>query len=124
MEFLDIASLGTAYRYAIKVEQEFKQKRQEFGFANSSQPKQGKGSSNPHSKGQRKDGHSQDNQSKLQHKKGNEKMKKDTGKWCEYHKISLRNIEECRSKKSLVDELKDSELEVDSGSESNLEGGK
>jgi hypothetical protein len=43
VEFMDIASLGTTYRYAVKIEQKFKQKRQEFGSANSSQPKQGKG---------------------------------------------------------------------------------
>jgi hypothetical protein len=34
MEFLDISSLGVAYRYAAKIEQKFKQKKQEFGFAN------------------------------------------------------------------------------------------
>ena len=40
MEFLDISSLGTAYRYAAKIEQKFKQKKRDFGFANQ---KQGKG---------------------------------------------------------------------------------
>jgi hypothetical protein len=80
MDFLDIASLGAAYRYVVKIEQKFKQKRREFGSANSSQPKQGKGGPNPPNKGQRKYGHSQDNQSKPQPKKGNEKSKKDTWK--------------------------------------------
>jgi hypothetical protein len=61
MDFLDIASLGTTYRYAIKIEQKFKQKRQEFGSTNSSQSKQGKGIPKPHNKGQRKYGHSHDN---------------------------------------------------------------
>jgi hypothetical protein len=51
-------------------------------------------------------------------------MKKDTGKWCEYHKIPWHNTEECRSKKSLVVEQKASESEVDSDYESNLEGRK
>jgi hypothetical protein len=124
MDFLDIVSLGAAYRYVVKIVQKFKQKRQEFGSANSSQPKQGKGDLNLQKKGQRKDGHSQDNQSKTQHKKGNEKSKKNTGKWCEYHKIPWHNIEECRSKQSLVAELKASESEEDSNSESNIEGGK
>jgi len=39
MEFLDIASLGAAYRYAVKIKQKFKQKRREFGSTNSSQLK-------------------------------------------------------------------------------------
>jgi hypothetical protein len=50
MEFLDIASLGTTYRYAVKIEQKFKQKRREVGSANPSQLKQGKGGPNPHYK--------------------------------------------------------------------------
>jgi hypothetical protein len=58
MEFLDIASLGMDYRYVVKIEQKFKQKRREFGSANSSKLKQGKGSPKPQKKGQRKDGHS------------------------------------------------------------------
>jgi hypothetical protein len=36
MDFLDIASLGVSYRYAVKIEQKFKQKRREFESANSS----------------------------------------------------------------------------------------
>jgi hypothetical protein len=51
-------------------------------------------------------------------------MKKDMGKGCEYHKIPWHNIEECHSKKSLMVELKASESEANSDSESNLEGGK
>ena len=34
MEFLDISSLGTAYRYAAKIEQKFKQKKRDFGSTN------------------------------------------------------------------------------------------
>jgi hypothetical protein len=73
-------------------------------------------------RGKKKDVHSQHNQSKPQHKKGNEKMKKETGKWCEYHKIPWHNPKECHSNHSLVVELKDYVLEVDSDSESNPEG--
>jgi hypothetical protein len=51
-------------------------------------------------------------------------MKKDMGKWCEYHKIPWHNTKECFSKKLLMFKLKDSELQVDSDSESNFEGGK
>jgi hypothetical protein len=60
----------------------------------------------------------------MQHNKGNKKMKKEMGKWCEYHKIPCHNIDECRSKQSLVADLKASESKVDYDSESNLEGGK
>jgi hypothetical protein len=51
-------------------------------------------------------------------------MKKDTVKWCEYPKIPWHNTKECRSKQSLVLELKASKSEDGSDSESNLEGGK
>jgi hypothetical protein len=51
-------------------------------------------------------------------------MKKDTGKWYEYHKSPWHNIDECLSKKSLVAELKDFDSEDDFDSESNPEGGK
>jgi hypothetical protein len=78
MEFLDISSLGVAYRYAIKIEQKLKQKTRQFGSENPSQQKQGKGSSNPQNKGQSKDGQPQDNPSKPQTKKDNGKTKKDT----------------------------------------------
>jgi hypothetical protein len=46
------------------------------------------------------------------------------GKWWEYHKIPWKNTKECLSKQSLVAKMKASESEVDSESESNLEGGK
>ena len=39
MEFLDISSLGMAYRYAAKIEQKFKQKKRDFGSANQKQLK-------------------------------------------------------------------------------------
>jgi hypothetical protein len=66
MDFPYIASLGTAYRYAVNNEHKFKQKRREFGYANPSHVKQGKGVPNPHNKGTIQDGHPQDNQSKTQ----------------------------------------------------------
>jgi hypothetical protein len=36
MEFMGIASLGTTYRYVVKIKKKFKQKRREFGYENSS----------------------------------------------------------------------------------------
>jgi hypothetical protein len=47
MEFLDISSLGVAYRYAIKIEQKLKQKTQQFGPGNPSQQNPGKGRPQP-----------------------------------------------------------------------------
>jgi hypothetical protein len=83
-----------------------------------------KGIPNPHSKGPSQDVFPQDNLSKPQHNKGNENMNKDTRKWCAYHTIPWLDIEEYRSKKSLVVEMNSSDSEVDSDSESNPEGGK
>jgi hypothetical protein len=44
-------------------------------------------------------------------------MKNDIGKWCDFHKISWHNTDECRSKQSLVVEVKDTESNPDSESE-------
>ena len=41
-------------------------------------------------------------------------MKKDIGKWCVFHKIPQHNTDECHSKQSLVIEIKDKELNLDS----------
>jgi hypothetical protein len=38
------------------------------------------------------------NHSKPQEKKGHGKTKKDTIKWCDFHKIPWHNTDECRSK--------------------------
>ena len=95
MEFLDISSLGTAYRYATKIEQKFKQKKWDFGSANQ---KQGKGASKLQNKGLSQGMATKDNSSKLQEKNSTAKTKKDTRKWCEFHKSFTHNISECRAK--------------------------
>jgi hypothetical protein len=103
MDFLDISSLGFAYRYAVKIEHKFKQ----------------------HSKwethGQSKEGQPQEIQSQMQAKKGNMKSKKDIGKWCEFHNNPWHNTNECCSIQSLVAELKDKESnpDLDPDSENN-----
>jgi hypothetical protein len=61
MKFLDISSLGVAYRYVVKIEQKLKQNTRQFGPGNPSQQKLGKGGPNPQNKGQRKYGQYQNN---------------------------------------------------------------
>jgi hypothetical protein len=99
MDFLDISSLGAAYRYAVKIEQKFKhQNKRDFGSVNLQQPKYDKDIPNKQSP---------ENQFKTQEKKGHGKTKKDTGKWCDFHKIPWHNTDECHSKNSLVSEIKE-----------------
>ena len=112
MEFLDITSLGTAYRYAAKIEQKFKQKKRDFGSAN---PKPGKGAPEPQNKGKGQSGVTQNNTTN---------PKKDTGKWCEFHNSHTHSTNECRAKRSLVAELKEPESDVLSDPESEPEKGK
>eukprot|EP00253_Pinus_taeda_P030882 PITA_30882 len=88
IEFLNISSLGTAYQYAIK------------------------------NKGQSQGGAAQDNPPKLQAKNSVTKPKKNTRKWCDFHKTSTHNTSECRAKQSLVDELNVSESNACSNFES------
>jgi hypothetical protein len=57
-----------------------------------------------------------------QEKKGHGKTKKDTEKWCEFHKSPWHNTDECRSKQSLVAEIKDKEPNLDSESDSENNG--
>jgi hypothetical protein len=78
MDFLDISSLGAASQYVVKIEYKFKhQNKWEFGSANLQQPKYDKDNPNKQSP---------KNQSKTQEKKGHRKTKKDTRKWCNFHK--------------------------------------
>jgi hypothetical protein len=120
MEFLDISSLGVAYRYAAKIEQNFKQKKRDFGFVNQ---KQGKGTPKLQNKGPSQGEAAEDNPPKPQANNNTMKPKKDTGKWCEFHKISTHNTSECWAKQSLAAELKAFESDACSDSESEPDKG-
>jgi hypothetical protein len=79
MDFLDISSVGVVYRYVVKIEHKFRhQNKWEFRSTNPQQPKYEKYGPNKQLP---------ENQSKPQEKKGHRKTKKDTGKWCDFHKI-------------------------------------
>ena len=52
------------------------------------------------------------------------KPKKDTRKWCEFHKSSTPNTSECQAKQWLVAEMRASESDACSNSESKTEKGK
>jgi len=92
MEFLNISSLGMAYRYAIKIKQKSKQRKRDFGSTNS---KWGKGFPKLQNQGQSQDGATQDNPLKPQEKNNTTKSKKDTRKWCEFHKSPTHKKSEC-----------------------------
>jgi hypothetical protein len=109
MDFLNISSLGASYRYVVKIEQKFKhQNKWDFGSVNTQQPKYDKDRPNKQFS---------ENQSKPYEKKGHQIKNKDTRKWCDFHKIPWHNTNECRSKKSLVAEIKYKESNPDSESD-------
>jgi hypothetical protein len=105
MDFMDISSLGAAYRYVVKIKQKFKhQNKREFGSENPQKPKYSKYNCN---------NQISENHSKPHEKNGNRNTK-EIGKWCDFHKIPWNNTDECYSKHSLVAKIKEKELNPDS----------
>jgi hypothetical protein len=123
-KFLDISSLGVAYRYVAQNRAKPQTKDATIWVGEPLTTKSRKGWPQPKKKGQRKDGQHQDNQSKPQAKKDTKRTKEDTRKWCDFHKIPWHNTVDHCSKKSLVAEVKASESIAGSDSESELERGR
>ena len=78
----------------------------------------GKGATKQQNKGKIQSRVTQDNPLKQQANNNTTKAKNYIGKWCEFHKISTHNTSECLAKESLVAELKASESDTRSDSES------
>jgi len=80
--------------------------------------KQGKDARKLHNIGQSQGGVTQDNPLKPQEKNNTTKSKKETRKWCDFHKSPTHNASECWAKQSLVAKLKSLESNACSDSES------
>ena len=91
---------------------------------NASRQKEGKGIPNMQNKGPSRDNHPLKNFFKSQTKKGNGKMKKDTGKWCDFNKIPCYKTDECHTKQSLMAKMKSLNLDLDCDSDLVMDKGK
>ena len=80
--------------------------------------KQGKGAPKPQNQGQSQGLATQENLPKPQAKSNIAKPKKEARKWCKFHKSPTHNTCECRAKQSLVAEIKASESDTYSDTES------
>lgn len=109
MEFLNIETLATAFKYATKIKENFKQKGKRDYFSNN-KPR-GEGNNKFGGKLERKDPPSNPSKNTWWATK---KIQTNVGMWCEIHKPPIHNTKECPNIKNLMIEIHRDEFDPES----------